>query len=134
MRRVRGRRRRRAIDPASLALVLDLHRAVADGALSPPAFIGVLDAMRIEEEDGVAERALAGAPTLARGGVELFVGGGEERPVYRVENQRLARAVLADDSEHIAHHVERGVLVAVPVDQTDTANPRASLWSLWRPA
>src|SRR6187551_957678 len=98
MRRVRSRRRRRAINPAPLAFVLDLHRAVADGALPPPALIGMLDAMRIEEENRVAKRALAGAPALARGGVELFVGGGEKRPVYRVENQRLARAVFADDS------------------------------------
>src|SRR5215469_1985365 len=117
-----GRRRRRcAIDPASLALVLDLGGAIAHRALPPPALVGTVYAMGVEEEDGVAERTLAGAPALARGEVELLARRGKERPVNRVENQRLAGAVLADDRQHVAKHVERRVLVPMPVDEPDAA-------------
>ncbi len=77
MRRVRRRRRGRAIDPAPLTFVFDLDGAVAHGALAPPAFILAVYAVRIEEEDGVAESALAGAPALTRGGVELLARGGK---------------------------------------------------------
>src|SRR6185437_13559022 len=55
----------RAVDPAPLALVLHLDGAIADGALAAPALVGAVNAVGIEEEDRIAERALAGAATLA---------------------------------------------------------------------
>src|SRR5262249_32627515 len=121
---VRRRGRAGAIGPAALALVLDLAGAVAYRARPAPAFVRPLDAVRIEEEDGVAERALTRAPTLARRRVELLVWRGKERPVDRVQNQRLAGAVLADDGEQVAEHVEGGVFVAVPVDEPNATDPR----------
>src|SRR5260370_13395905 len=123
---MRRGRRRRAIDPAPLTLVLDLDGAVADRALAPPALIRPVHAVRIEEEDGVAERALARAPALTRRQVELLARRGEERPVDCVEDQRLAGTVLADDRQHVAEHLKRRVLVPMPVDEPDAADPSAA--------
>src|SRR5579862_270518 len=115
------------VHPATLALVLDLDRAIANRALTPPALVRTIYAMRIEEKDRVAEGAFAGAAPFTRGGVELLVGRRKERPVYRVEDQRLAGAILANDRQHVTHHIEDGVFVAMPVDQADAAYPGAAL-------
>src|SRR5579863_3273474 len=120
-----------AIGPAALALVFDLDRAIANRALAAPATIGPLHAVRIEEEDGIAERAPAGTPTLARRGIELLVGRGKERPVNRVQDERFPRPVLADDRQHVAGDIQQRVFVSVPVDEPDAAHPGAvGIWAL----
>src|SRR5262249_37819052 len=97
VRRLRGCGGGGAVDPAALPLVLPLAGTEAARRLAAPAVVWAVHAMRIEKEDGVAERALARAPALARCRIELLVRRGEERPVDGVQNQRLAGAVLADD-------------------------------------
>src|SRR5262249_16781011 len=115
-----------AVDPATLALVLDLSGAVSDRTLAAPALVGPIDAMWVEEEYGIAQSALAGTPAFARGGIERLAGGGEKRPVDCIEDQRLARAIFTDDGQHIAKDVKRGVLMSMPVDETHAPDPGAA--------